>query len=108
MRHLNTCLTVLILVLAPSSLRAEQPVEEAITASPDATVQIENIAGSVRVTGWDENRVQVTGTLGDDVEELSISKSGDEIYIEVELDHRSDHPLKQPWSARARRVGRWA
>lgn len=89
MRHLRNLPALLLLTLMPSALWAERAVDESITASSNAVVQIENIAGSVRVTGWDQDRVQVTGTLGDDVEGLALSKSGSEVYIEVEIDDRS-------------------
>jgi len=89
MTHFRNLPALLLLTLMPSALWAERAVDESITASSNAVVQIENIAGSVRVTGWDQDRVQVTGTLGDDVEGLALSKSGREIYIEVEIDGRS-------------------
>ena len=40
----------------------------AVSAEPDGEVSVELIAGTIRVIGWDRSEVQVTGTVGDDVE----------------------------------------
>lgn len=38
-------------------------VDQRRPAAPDANVSIENMAGSIKVAGWDRNEVQVRGTL---------------------------------------------
>jgi hypothetical protein len=67
---------------------ADRPIDETVAADPDGEVSIELVAGSVHVIGWDRAEVQVTGTVGDDVEKVDISSSGGDVSIEVELpDH---------------------
>jgi DUF4097 and DUF4098 domain-containing protein YvlB len=67
--------------LAAGPLMAEE-VDLSGEASADGVVMIENIAGSIEVIGWDRNEVTVTGTLGDDVEDLKF-KTGSKTRIEV-------------------------
>ena len=76
----------LFVVFAAASLTlAGRYVDETKAADPDAEIEIELISGSVHVIGWDKDEVRVTGTLGDDVEELEFESDGDEISIEVVL-----------------------
>ena len=58
-------------------------VEQSMDADPDGTVLISNTAGSVEVSGWSRDSVEVTGTLGDDVDELTFRRDGNEIIIKV-------------------------
>lgn len=87
----------LALVAAPTL--AGQSVDESRQVAPDARIRIENLAGSVTVTGWNEDRVHVTGTLGDDVESLEIRGGGDSLSIEVKI------PDRKGWGRRDHDVG---
>jgi DUF4097 and DUF4098 domain-containing protein YvlB len=78
-------ITAAVLLLTATSAWAEQTVDRTLPADPTATVHIENLAGSVEIIGWDRNEVHVTGTLGDDVEELEFTSDGDDIEIVVQL-----------------------
>ncbi len=64
---------------------AQETVNTALAADPDGTVKITVAAGSVRVRGWAENRVRVTGTLGAGSERLDFSVEGPETRIRVVL-----------------------
>jgi hypothetical protein len=78
---------VLATVLAaPVWLAAQTTVDQNRPAAPDGSVSIENMAGSVKVTGWDKAEVQVRGTVGDGGE-LSLGGVGKRTHIEVEADH---------------------
>lgn len=72
-------------LLGAAPAEAARPVEETRAAAPDAKIEIESLSGQVRLVGWGRNEVRVTGTLGDDVEELAVRGDGGEIEIEVEL-----------------------
>ncbi len=65
-----------------------EDIDQRMDADPEGEVQISNIAGSVDVRGWSRNQVEVTGTLGDDVEELIFERDGDEILIKVKSPKR--------------------
>jgi DUF4097 and DUF4098 domain-containing protein YvlB len=62
-------------------------------AAADGTVSVSNVAGSVDVQGWSRNQVEVTGELGDDVEELIFERDGDEIVIKVKSKRRNSHDI---------------
>lgn len=86
MKTLQTILLSLLLaLLLTPAVRAAKPVDETRAANPDARISIENVAGSVRVTGWDGNEVHVTGTVGDATEGLSVTGGPDHLSIEVEI-----------------------
>lgn len=79
----------LIGLLVPLAAAAVTEIERRVPAAADGTVVIENVSGSVVVTGWDRAEVEVTGTLARDVEELEIERDGDTVEISVELPRRS-------------------
>ncbi len=74
-----------LVLLLPLVAGAQTEVERRVPADADATVEISNIAGSVVVSGWDRDEVEVTGTLGRNVEELEVESDGHHVEIEVEL-----------------------
>lgn len=83
MRTFN--LLALCLIIGAGSAWAGQAVDRTVAADHDAMIEIENVAGSLRISGWDKNEIKVTGTLGDDVEELRIDGQRDRFEIEVEI-----------------------
>ena len=70
MKTLN--LFVLCLLIGAGSAWGGQTVDRTMAADHDATIEIEILAGSISITGWDKNEIKITGTIGDDVEELRI------------------------------------
>jgi DUF4097 and DUF4098 domain-containing protein YvlB len=62
---------------------AQQAVNERRAASPTGTVEVSNIAGSVRVIGWSQGEVEVTGTLGRGTERLDFSGPPERILVKV-------------------------
>jgi DUF4097 and DUF4098 domain-containing protein YvlB len=72
-------------LMAGGPALAGRSVNESIDAGKSPSISIENLAGSVRVVGSSGSTVEISGTLGDDVEELRIENSGGEIEISVEL-----------------------
>jgi len=73
--------------LAGSVIAGE--VNETIDASADGQVDVVNIAGSVEVIGWSKSSVQVTGTLGDKVEELILERNDDRVLVKVKVPRNS-------------------
>jgi len=76
-------LAALALVASAPAAAASRDVDQTVKAARDGRVSVENIAGSIRVEGWDKGEVQVTGTLGDDVEDLQIKDEGSRTRIKV-------------------------
>ena len=78
-----------ILVLSLGALLLSPAFAEEVNKTLDAAaaghIDIYNTAGSIEVSGWSRNSVQVTGELGDDVEELIFERDGDDILIKVKV-----------------------
>ncbi len=104
MRKLAT--VVLVLAAAAGFALAQETIDRRVPASSDGVVSIENVAGSVSVTGWDRDEVEVTGTLGRGTRELKFENSGNETTIRVVLpEHannvdRSDLRIRVPRGSR--------
>ncbi|MFO7609666.1 MAG: DUF4097 family beta strand repeat-containing protein [Candidatus Krumholzibacteriia bacterium] len=84
----NKSKTGLAAALAAATLLAALPalardVDETVPADKDGLVLVENVAGSIRVEGWDKAEVKVTGTLGDDVEDLEVKSGGRKTLVRV-------------------------
>jgi len=72
--------SVLVLLAVPA---AAEDIDRTLDASPKGRVDIYNTAGSVKVEGWDTNKVRVTGRLGQEVDEFKFERDGDTVIVEV-------------------------
>jgi hypothetical protein len=76
----------LAVLVAPWPLaRAATSVDEHRPASPQGMVDIDNVAGSIDIQGWDKPEVAVTGTIGKDVDRVDITNGADRTSIRVVL-----------------------
>lgn len=91
-RTIMRFLTLTFLSLLSASALSET-VDRRIDAASDGRVRISNISGSIEVSGWSRNEVEVTGTLGDEVEELVFERSGDEVEITVRVPGRGNNDI---------------
>src|SRR6202789_1056018 len=81
---LHVC--ALALLACPWSLAyAATSVDEHRPANPQGAVEIDNVAGSIDVQGWDKSEVAVTGTIGKDVERVDVTSDGNRTSIRVLL-----------------------
>lgn len=64
-------------------------VNESRPVKADAEIRIDDLAGSVKVQGWDKSEVRISGTLGPRVQRLEISGSDSTLEIKVVLPHHS-------------------
>lgn len=78
-------LTVLLLGCLLAWPALAEDIDRRLDAAPNGYVHVSNISGSVTVRGWSRNEVEVTGTLGRDVEELVFERSGNKVTIKVKL-----------------------
>ena len=83
-----TWLALVLLAAAPPVL-AGTPISERKAADPNGHVEVSNTAGSVTVTAWPRNEIEVTGTLGDGVERLEFVQNGKLTRVKVILPGRS-------------------
>jgi DUF4097 and DUF4098 domain-containing protein YvlB len=81
---MNRLITTILACLLATTVFAED-VNRKIDASSDGNIDVSNIAGSVTVNGWTRNEVEVTGTLGRNVEELILERDGDDILVKVKV-----------------------
>ena len=67
---------------------ADEQVDQTIDASDDGYVEIYNTSGSIEVIGWSKDSIEITGSMGDSVEELIVERDGDEVLIRVDVPNR--------------------
>ncbi len=84
---MNKMITMVLSFLLVMPVLAEE-VDKTLDAAADGQVNVSNIAGSVTVTGWTRNAVEVTGTLGRNVEELVFERNKDKVTIKVKVPRR--------------------
>lgn len=87
----STLFACLGLALAHAA-KAEE-VQRKLEAAAAGTVSIENTAGSVLVRGWANNEVEVSGDLGDDVEELVFERDGNVVNVHVRTGRRGGRDI---------------
>lgn len=86
-------IAVTLACLLTATAFAEE-VDRTIDASSDGHVDVSNIAGSVTVHGWTRDSVEVTGTLGRNVEELIFERDGDKVVIKVKVPRRGGRGIE--------------
>lgn len=72
-----------LILLFPLTGLSGQNLDETRDMAADGHVLVENMVGSVDVTVWDKAEIEIKGNLGDDVENVEISASGNGIQIRV-------------------------
>ena len=70
-----------LLLAAPAG--AQGRIDERRATPATGTVEIHNLAGSVRVVGWSRNEVHVTGTLGREAERVTVQNEGNRLVVRV-------------------------
>lgn len=81
MRYATLSLLLLSAVCALPAA-AQTAVKQTHPLARGGRVEIENIAGQVRVRGWDRDEVSLTGTLGPG-QRLDVNESADRLQFEV-------------------------
>lgn len=79
--------------LAVASTAIARDVDETIDAASDGHVDIINISGSIEVYGWSKSSVEVTGELGDKVEELILERNGDKVLVKVKVPRNNSNNI---------------
>jgi DUF4097 and DUF4098 domain-containing protein YvlB len=83
------------LLFAAGTLWAGIPINERRDLSRDGLVEVELVAGTVTVTGWDKSELELTGTIGDPDHKLNITGGKDRINIEIELPKGTHHDIEE-------------
>lgn len=82
-------LALTILATSLASTAAAEEINQTLDADENGRVSVSNLAGSVEVIGWDRNKVEVTGEIGDDVEKFIFERDGKQTTIKVKAPDRS-------------------
>jgi hypothetical protein len=83
---LGALFSLLALALLPAqSDAAARNIDQHQAADPNGTVEIQNVAGSVEVSGWDKPEVSVTGQIGERVERVDLTNDGHRTIVHVVL-----------------------
>ncbi len=82
---LNTLLrwSCALLLTAPVVALAAEDIDSTHPLAPEGLVEVENVAGSIEFTTWDQDEVRVRGRIADDVEEVEIEATANGLRIEV-------------------------
>jgi len=89
---MNRLFTTILACLVAATAVAEE-VDRTLDASSDGHIDVSNISGSITVSGWKRDQVEVTGTLGRNVEELIFERDGDRIRIKVKVPRKSGRAI---------------
>lgn len=98
------------LLVIPTGADAQQTVERSRPAAADGQVEIENLAGTVRVEAWDRNEVSLAARLGRGVEAVDFEGNGSTTRIRVVYPRRgnsdgSDLVVRVPAGSRVKVEG---
>ena len=69
--------------LLPLSGLCAESLNEIREMAADGSVVVENIAGSVEFSVWDQSKIEIKGELGDDVKEVEITESQKGVHVRV-------------------------
>jgi len=72
-------------LLAPAAWAA-QDVDQSLQTGPRPDVEISNVAGSVKVTAWDQQVVKVTGRIENDKDRFEMTGNDQRVVIKVRRD----------------------
>jgi DUF4097 and DUF4098 domain-containing protein YvlB len=72
-----------LLMMAPLAVLAADDIDSTHGIPADGLVQVENVAGSVEFSVWDNNEVRVRGRVDEDVEEVAIEATANGLRVEV-------------------------
>jgi DUF4097 and DUF4098 domain-containing protein YvlB len=84
----STLLTAALVAALSHSAIAEQNLSKRATVDPNVNVDVSNIQGSVTVTAWDRNEVELTAHLESDRDRLGFEASTRQVRVDVERPDR--------------------
>ncbi len=91
-RIASTIAFALAVAVTPAAADSK-PYKQRLDAPANGTVEIVNVAGSVRIEGWRRNAVEVEGDIGDGVERIDFRNNGERTVVRVELIKRDTRGL---------------
>ncbi len=92
-RKMMRAFTLTYLSIFGATAVAAEEINQIMDAASDGIVTVSNVAGMVDVEGWSRDQVEVSGELGDDVEELIFERDGNEVEIKVKTKRRNSRDI---------------
>jgi DUF4097 and DUF4098 domain-containing protein YvlB len=89
-----------VAALAVVTTASAEEVDETIDAAADGHVDIVNISGSIEVYGWSKSAVEVTGEIGEKVEELIVERNGDKVLVKVKVPRNNSNNISSDLTIR--------
>lgn len=87
----------------PAGSAQADSVRRTVAAAPGGVVQIDQVTGSLRVSGWDRPVVEVTGRLGRDLDSVLLERRGDRVLLRMKESLRgrsADLSIRMPAGSR--------
>lgn len=82
-------IVALLLAGTVQAALAGTPINQSRPLDPRGKVEISNVKGSIQVSAWDRNEVQISGTLGEGAERLLIDGDRSDLEIKVQYPRNS-------------------
>jgi DUF4097 and DUF4098 domain-containing protein YvlB len=82
----NTWLAAAVLAAAVPPAMAQQQITKRANVAADATVEVSNVQGTVTITAWDKNEVELVAELESNKDELEFEATDRHVRIEVDRD----------------------
>lgn len=80
----NAWLAAAVLAAAVPPAMAQQQITKRATVAADATVEVSNVQGTVTITAWDKNEVELVAELESSKDELEFEATDRHVRIEVD------------------------
>jgi DUF4097 and DUF4098 domain-containing protein YvlB len=84
MKTIHSMLAVALAAAVAAPAAAQQNITKRATVAADATIEVSNVQGSVDVTAWDRNEVELIAVLESDRDELEFEATPRIVRIEVD------------------------
>lgn len=88
----NSWLVAAILAAAAPPAMSQQTITKSAKVAADATVEVSNVQGTVEITAWDKNEVELVAEIENPKDELEFEATERSVRIEVDRPHgKYDH-----------------
>jgi DUF4097 and DUF4098 domain-containing protein YvlB len=84
MSNRNPWLAAAILAAIAAPAAAQQTINKRVTVAPDVTIEVSNVQGSVEISVWDKDEVELVAELESAKDELEFEASPRKVSIEVD------------------------
>jgi DUF4097 and DUF4098 domain-containing protein YvlB len=84
MSNRNTWLAAAVLAAVAAPAAAQQTINKRATVAPDVTIEVSNVQGSVEISAWDKDEVELVAELESAKDELEFEATARKVRIEVD------------------------